>query len=309
MLEHPRAEHNVQRFFSSWLQLDGGQLHHALEDTDKDAGLFPNYDAALRTAMRVESEAFVRRAFFESGRFDELFSGNYAYVNGPLAELYGTDAPADPDSYHWVELEDRGGLFNRAAFLTVLSTANVTAPIRRGVWVLKEALCMPLGDPPPNVDDSPVEGGEKKNANGEIELMTVRQDVEARTAGATCQGCHAVINPVGFTFENFDAIGRWQTHEASTGLPVDASGQLQGTDVDGELDGLALNVALAASTQVRSCFAQRWARAALGADQLDACAAKQIESVFAESGDMRELLLAVVASDAFRFVDFEEQSQ
>src|SRR5690606_10777554 len=105
LLDSPRAEHNVQRFFSRWLQLDGGQLHHALEATEKDATLYPEYGASLQAAMRIESEAFIKRTFFEEdGNFEKLFTGNYAYVNSDLAALYGVDGPTG-DDYAWVDLD------------------------------------------------------------------------------------------------------------------------------------------------------------------------------------------------------------
>lgn len=323
LLADPRAEHNIQRFFSGWLQLDGGQLHHPLESTDKDTTLYPEYDDALRAAMRAETEAFVRRTFFEEGAsFDKLFTGTYAYVNGPLAALYGVDGPSD-DSYQWVDLDssERAGLLTRAAFLTVLSTKNVTAPIRRGVWVIEEALCKKLGDPPPNANDTPVEGGSVQNEDGEIEVRTVREDVEARTSDDQCAACHSVINPVGFSFENYDAIGRWQIDEVGTGLPVDASGKLVGSDVDGDLvDARDLSQRLAESEQVRGCFASMWAGTAFGQGSgtghdfaIDSCSEQQIAERFAAAngsgGDMRELLLGIIDSNAFRFINISEESQ
>ncbi len=320
LLSDPRAEHNIQRFFSTWLQLDGGQLHHPLEATEKDATLYPEYDSALQAAMRVETEAFVRRTFFEEGAsFDKLFTGTYAYLNGPLAALYGVDGPTG-DDYQWVDLDSqqRAGLLTRAAFLTVLSTKNVTAPIRRGVWVIEEALCKKLGEPPPNANDTPVEGGSVENENGEIEVRTVREDVAARTSDTQCATCHGVINPVGFTFENYDAIGRWQIDEIGTGLPIDATGKLGvGSDVDGDLDDARdLSQRLAQSEVARACFATRWASTAFGQVSgtghdfaVDSCSEQQISARFAEEGDMRELLLAIIESNAFRFINISEESQ
>jgi hypothetical protein len=312
LLEDPRAEHNIQRFFSGWLQLDGGRLHNPLEDTVKDPDLYPEYDDALRAAMRLETEAFVRRTFFEEGgSFEKLLSGDYAYVNGPLAELYGVEGPSGADDYEWVTVDQRAGLLTRAAFLTVLSTKNVTAPIRRGVWVVEEALCNELGEPPPNANDTPVEGGEVVNEEGEVENRTVRQDVEARTTEGMCGNCHNIINPIGFVFENYDAIGRWQTEEVTSGLPVDATGHLTGSDVNGDLsDALDLSERLGKSVQARNCFAERWSGAAFGSgdDLVDSCSQSHIHDSFAKSGNMRELLLAIVQSNAFRFINLAEES-
>ena len=255
--------------------------------------------------MRIETAAFVTRTFFEEGTFDKLFTGTYAYVNEDLALLYGVDPPAE--GYDWVDLDadERAGLLTRAAFLTVLSTRDVTAPIRRGVWVMEHALCNELGEPPANVDDSPVEGGE---VDGEI--LTVREDVEQRTADQECQGCHGLINPIGFTFEHYDAIGRFQLDEVTSGLPIDSSGEVKASDVDGPVeDAVELSEKLAGSRQVRGCFAKEWSQSALGAleGELDSCSQTQIQEEFLETGDLHELLISIISSNAFRFINVSEE--
>src|SRR5690606_11598740 len=121
---------------------------------------------------------------------------------------------------------------------------------------------------------SPVEGGE---VDGEV--LTVRENVELRTGDTECQTCHAAINPLGFAFEGYDAIGRVQVEEVTSGLPVDTRATIIATDVDGEYAGaVALSEALAQSEQVRSCFAQRWASAAFGTHAgIDSCSQQHIE--------------------------------
>ena len=261
--------------------------------------------------MRTELEAFVRRVVLEEGGgFEALLTDNRAYVNGPLAALYGVeDGPATADEWEWVELDDgqRGGLLTRAAFLTVFASSDVHSPIRRGVFVMEEVLCNELGEPPPNASDVPVTGGEVEG-----EIRTVRQDVEARTQGEPCSTCHSVINPVGFTFEHYDAIGRWQDNALATGLPVDSSGRLVASDVDGAVtDALDLSARLARSERVRGCFADRWMTKALGEapGPMDACARERVQQRFLETGDVRELLVSIVASEAFRYVAVPEEDR
>jgi len=316
MLMDARAEETVQRFFWRWLQLDGGRLHHPLEETDKDAELFPEYDAGLRRAMRTELEAFVRRVFFEGdASFEQLLADNHAYVNGALAELYGVEGgPTGADEWAWVELdpEERSGLLTRAAFLTVFASADVRSPIRRGVFVIEEVLCNALGEPPPNASDTPVTGGEVDDGSGGTVVRTVREDVEARTQGEPCSGCHRVINPVGFAFGHYDAIGRWRSEELGTGLPIDASGMLQGSDVDGEVGGaVELSRQLSRSERVRSCFARRFMTRALGhaPGELDECATEHVQRRFADTGSMWEMVLAIVESDAFRYVSTHDPEE
>lgn len=312
LLDDPRAEKAVQRFMSSWLQLDGGVLHNALEEVEKDPAFYPEFDPGLRDAMRTETEAFVRRAFFEEqGSLEDLLSARYAYVNGPLAALYEVPGPADAASWQWVELDpsQRAGILTRGAFLTVLSTKNVTAPIRRGVWVLEELMCTELGEPPANANNVAVDGGVVDG-----ELRTVRDDVTERTTTSEpCTGCHTTINPIGFTFENYDAIGRYQTMEVTSGLPIDASGTIATSgDVDGPVaNARDLSSRLATSKKVQQCFVGRWYRAAIGSDlsESDQCALAAIEQEFEQGGSMRDLVLAVIESDAFRYLNVSEMQK
>lgn len=306
MLADPRAESQLQAMMWRWLQLDGGLLHFSLEEASKDPEHFPEYDAALQDAMRTELEAFVSEAIANDGTLEDLLTSTRAYVNGPLAALYGVDAgPTSADEWAWVELpaDQRAGMLTRAAFLTVFASTSAQSPIRRGAFTLEEVLCFDPGDPPPNVDDTPVDGGAQPGTN---EVLTVREATEARTSGEDCFGCHAVINPLGFAFENYDAIGRWQDDEVVSGLPVDASGRLSGTDVDGEVHGaLELSRRLASSAQVHGCFATHWLESALGGalGELDDCARDRVVESFTAEGSLRELVAAIVLSDSFRHVN------
>jgi hypothetical protein len=211
----------------------------------------------------------------------------------------------------WVEPDpaERAGLFTRAAFLALYAGGEVQSPIRRGVFILERALCVPLGEPPPNASDTPVTGG---NVEGEPEVRSVRQDVAAKTSGGVCSGCHDVINPIGFALEHYDALGRFQTEELHVGangdpvaLPIDASGDLPQSDVAGALaGGVELSERLAGSRQAQACFAQRWLARALAREpaEADACSLHAAADALAGSGDMRALLDAIVQGDAFRHV-------
>jgi hypothetical protein len=311
LLADARSEGRVQHFMSQWLQIDGGQLHLPLEEAFKDEDLFPEYGAPLQAAMRDELEAFVHRVFYEDdASFDELFNARDAYVNASLASLYGVAGPADDDTWQWVELpaEQRAGLLTRAAFLTVFAAARPQSPIRRGVVVLEEVMCQPLGEPPPNASDTPVDGGDDVDENGDPIVRSVREDVEKRTQDDACHTCHGMINPVGFTLEHYDAIGRWQDIEVVTGQPIDSSGMLFG-DLEGPVaDGIELSSKLATSARVRECFADHWMSHALGlpGEELDPCTQESVRTSFVQSGDMRELLVNIVVSDAFRFINTAE---
>ncbi|MCA9650514.1 MAG: DUF1592 domain-containing protein [Myxococcales bacterium] len=306
MLQDPRAEARLQQLMWRWMQLDGGLLHFPLEQADKQPELYPEYDPALQDAMRIELETFVSQVLADDGTLEDLLTSPRAYVNAPLAQLYGVDPGSlGPDEWTWVELpaDQRAGLLTRAAFLTVFSSTAAQSPIRRGTFTLEEVLCVELGDPPPNVDDTPVDGGPQ---SGGGEVLSVREATEARTSDEQCFGCHSVINPVGFAFEHYDAIGRWQDEEVVSGLPVDASARLSGTDVDGALTGaLELSQRLSGSAQVHGCFATHWLEEALGGElgQLDDCARDLVIEQFTADGSLHELIATIALSDSFRHVN------
>lgn len=304
LLESPRAREAVADFMAELLQLDGGQLHFPLEEATKEPALYPEVDGALLAAMRTETYALVEKVMFDgSGQFDELWTSRDAYVNGPLADLYGVEGgPTDASTWEWVTLpENRAGLLTRAAFLTTYATATVTAPIRRGHWIREEMLCDDLGDPPPNVDDTPLEGG----ANQEGEVLTVREATDLRTmTESSCAGCHSLINPLGYPFEGFDAIGRTQLTEVVSGEPVDTVVDVTNTDFDGTIqDAVQMSSELAKSDKARTCFAERWLDRALGGEAPASCESSGPGALFAESGDMKQLLVGIITSDAFRYVN------
>jgi len=307
LLADDRAKPVLRSFLAQWLELDGAAILPSLEETPKEANIFPGFDSLLRQSMRQEIEAFMDHVMFEEdGSFEELFAGTRAYVNGPLAKLYGLARPTRSDEWAWVDLDPqkRAGMLTRAGFLAVHASQAVTSPIRRGVYMLKEVLCVDLPSPPANVDNSPVEVKDD-------DVRTVRQATLKRTGNPTCAGCHTQINELGFAFEHYDAIGRWQDSELSTGATIDASAHLTGAggSLDGPIDGaIELSQRLARSPAVAECATRKWFEVALRRSPvaLDDCTIQKIRAKVTETGSIRELLLAMVESDAFLNVNHGE---
>lgn len=303
MLADPRTETKVQGLVWSWLQLDGGEQHYALEETMKDPTLFAEFDGALQDAMRTEIEALVTDVFEnQEGSIEALLTTPRAYVNRSLADLYGVSGPIDDSDWQWVDLpqDQRSGLLTRAGFLAVYAGPRVQSPIRRGVSIVEDLLCQELAPPPPNVNDVPPEGSSGANP------QTVREAVEAQTSVAQCAGCHSIINPFGFTLEHYDAIGRWQTTEVLSGGSVDSAADIAFGGVQGTVaDGVELSAALANNENVRECLARYWFEQAIGGElgELDECEVQRVADTFTQTGDMRELLREIVLSNTFRFVN------
>lgn len=289
MMEEPRARLALVDFHRQWLDFD-----RMLEEP-KDPTLFPDWTPALRDAIREEADRFVGGVMFEGeGTISALLTSNRSWVNGPLAEHYGLDPVSD-----WTEVTlpagERSGILTRSDFLAGHAHETNGSPVLRGVFVIDRLLCGGLGAPPADADTSTPE------PDPEMGPVTNRMLFEERTAPAQCQACHIRINGIGFGFENYDSTGRYRTEDNT--LPVDATGDLVGTDVDGPYDGaIELSADLASSRAVSDCVAQSWVRYAVGrrAASEDACLIELAETSLAEhGGDMRELLVDIVTSPDF----------
>jgi hypothetical protein len=223
MLADPKAEALVTNFASEWLFLRNLQsVNPASED-------FPNFDENLKQAFRTETEMFVGSVMREDRNVTDLLTANYTFVNERLAKHYGI-----PNIYgsqfRRVPVTDdaRRGLLGQGSILTVTSYPTRTSPVLRGKWILENILGTPPPAPPPNVPAL------KENDEGG-KVTTVRERMEEHRRNPACATCHRVMDPLGFSLDNFDAIGQWRSKEA--GLPIDASGQLaDGTKINGVVD-------------------------------------------------------------------------
>lgn len=293
MLDDPRARTSLVNFHRQWFDLD------KIAEVNPDLATYPEFTPALRTSMRSELDRFVESTIFDgAGTFAALLTSPATTVDSQLAALYKVAAPP-PDT--WTDLDlpasERSGILTRAGFLARTAHAVHPSPVRRGVFVLSRLLCVPPAPPPPNVNTSPPDESDPDQPK------TNRERYAKHTAQDTCGGCHQSIDGVGFGFENYDALGKWRTLDNT--YPVDASGELIGTDVDGPFVGaLELSQKLATSTQAHNCVVSQVYRYALGRNTGldDLCSLADLRGQFAAaSGDIRALLLAVVTSDAFRF--------
>ncbi|HSI05730.1 MAG TPA: DUF1592 domain-containing protein [Myxococcota bacterium] len=316
MLTDPRAREPMVQRFVDWLELDGSNLHTPLEQTRTNPDKFPADSESLRAAMRIETEALVERALFErDGSIDWLLNTRDAYVNGELADLYGVAHLAeDPATFVWTELpaSERAGLFTRAAFLSLYANPNVQSPIKRGAFLVKRTLCVALGDPPPNVDDRPIEGGASPGV-----VTSTREAVTNKTKDASCSPCHAFLNPFGYALGTYDALGAFATSEtvnASDGTPhqfsIDAAVTLPGGEAGLAVNGpVELSDYLANNEEVYQCFAKRWFGSAFARapSRDEECALRVMGAELASSKRLGDFIVALVRSEAFTQTRVAEQ--
>ncbi len=242
-----------------------------------------------------ESSRFIEDVIFDgAGTFRALVTEPSTWVNQPLAAFYGYPSVTGP-AFQKVKLDptQRGGLFTQISFLR--SFGHETRPVQRGLAILRKVLCYEPPPPPPNVDATPP-----------IDLpptATTRQRLTVFTQSAPCQECHRDINPLGFAFEHYDAIGKWR--ETDNGSPIDSSGELFRTDARGRFSGAPdLLQRIAESDDAKGCVVHQWLGQAYRRDETpeDACSKAKLSKVFQDSdGKIVELLVALATSDNFRY--------
>jgi hypothetical protein len=225
LLADPRSKSLVTSFAFQWLKV------RAIDNIDPDAVIFPNFDDGLRAAFRREMELFVDSILREDRSVLDLLTADHTFVNERLALHYGIPNVRG-DRFRRVTLADsnRWGLLGKGGVLMATSYANRTAPVLRGAWILDNILGTPPAAPPPDVE------GFKENKEGE-KSRSVREIMEQHRSKPSCNACHGVMDPLGFSLENFDAIGEWRSKDLYAGTPIDASGKLvDGTPVNGPAD-------------------------------------------------------------------------
>jgi len=220
MLRDPRATSLVENFAGQWLGVRKAQTFLP------DPNVFPEFDENLRRALIRETTMFVESQVRGDRGILELITADYSFVNERLAEHYGIGGITG-DRFRKVTFTDgrRGGILGQGSVLMVTSYPDRTAPVVRGFWVLESLLGMPPPPPPPNVPDL-----ETKTEDGR--LLSMRLQMERHRQNPACAVCHVRMDPLGFSLENFDAIGRYRA--VSAGVPVDASAVFaDGTPIDG----------------------------------------------------------------------------
>jgi hypothetical protein len=284
----PRAQDTVVRVVREWLGIDG------IDGSAKDSLVYPDF-AGDKPQIVAESADFVRAILFQStGNVSELFGANWTVNSGPLS-LYQT-AGSGPIAGSTL-VTDRVGILNQAAFLATYANAHESHPVFRGVAIARRVACLPL-DSPASFDISVVPPAPDPT-------MTTRERFDAHVVDPICAGCHDIIDPFGFSFEQFDGMGAYRTEE--NGQSVDSSVVVKvDADYDGPYaDSNALATALASSPSVRECMARYVFRAAAATGDSAATPGEPEFVDFwhtipaAAQGNVVETLIAYVKSPTF----------
>lgn len=287
LLADERAREGLRNFHTQWLQLP------LLAGLQRDPALHPEWTETLAASMAEETARYVDDHVWADGAdFLDVLVSPYGWVDADLAALYGVAAP---DGFARVELDatqKRGGLLTQASVLTLTAKNDSGMPIFRGKFVREVLLCQSLPPPPSDVPSIP------EPVPGESD----RERLDRHRTDPACNGCHALLDPLGFGLAEYDAIGKLRSLDSS-GAPVDARGSLDGYeqfDFDGALE---LSALLREDPAVTECFVRQLFRYANARRETsdDACALESFRAAFDDSDhSVVEALVAWVRSDAFR---------
>jgi mono/diheme cytochrome c family protein len=301
MIADPRAQSLVDDFAFQWLNLA------KLDEIVPERGLFPQASGILdpRPMFREELSLFLDSVLRSDQPITNLLTANYTYLNEPLAELYGIEN-VKGGQFRKVMLTDtkRYGLLGKGAVLMLTANPDRTSPVLRGAWVLDRVLGTPPSPPPPNVPALPdaggAGGGGRRGGPARHAALTLRERMNQHSTNPTCHACHGIMDPLGFSMENFNAVGQYRTLENES--PVDASGAMpDGTPLKGPDD---LRKALASHPeQFAEAMTERLMTYALGrnVDYTDMPTVRRIvHTVSKDDYRFSDIVLQVVMSDAFR---------
>jgi hypothetical protein len=304
MLADPRSRSLVDNFAMQGLQLKRLKTYAA------DNKLFPSFNDQLKNAMARETEMFMESIIREDRSVLDMIDADYTFLNETLARHYGIAdtqgnwagqkperAGGQPIRREFVRVslphKLRGGLLTQASILTVTSNPTRTSPVKRGRWVLEQILGAPPPPPPPNVPE--LAEGDKAQLTGSL-----RQRMEQHRANPACANCHAKMDPIGFAFENYDAIGAFRTKDGE--FPIETAGVLpDGKAFQGP--GELKTILMEKRNQFTRCLTEKMLIYALGRglEYYDRRPVMQIQDSLAKNDYKFSVLVAeIVKSDPFR---------
>jgi hypothetical protein len=288
MMADPKVHAFVENFAGQWLDL------RSLKTIQPDPQLFPTFDESLRAAMLKETQLFVENVMKEDRSILDFIDSDYSFLNERLARHYGIPG-VQGEQFRRVSLTgtERGGVLTQASILTLTSNPTRTSPVKRGKWILENIFNTPPPPPPP-------EAGRLKEDKQSVLSGSLRQRMEQHRAKPMCASCHARMDPLGFGFENFDAVGHWRTRDS--GFSIDPSGVLPSGQAFQGPKGLRA-VLRTKEADFRRCLAEKMLTYALGRglESYDRCAVTEIaDAVARDRNRFSGLVLAVVKSEPFQ---------
>jgi len=291
LLQTPAGRESVRNFATDLFQLP------VIGARAKDPAMYAEYTPALQAAMMEEIPAMLAGLVFDRNASAlELLTTRETYVNADLAKLYGLPTAGRSSVFAPATLPAEGlraGLLGTAGILSLYASQKEGSPTQRGKFIREVLLCQHISPPPADVDttlEDPPSG----------EMLTKREKLEQHLTSDSCAGCHAALDPLGLTLENFDAIGKFRTMDH--GKPIDVTGDLDEVPFNGPVE---LGQLLAAAPETAACLVRSIYRYGTGHVELasETPVVNDLAARFQANGyDLKQLMLDLVTSDGFRYV-------
>jgi hypothetical protein len=301
LLGDDRSHAVVKYFFDSLFPIT------SLSDQARSTTLYPKFSPQIGSYMRQETEMFLENEIFKgTGTWPSVLTADYTYVNGPLAAFYGINNVTG-NEFQKVQLDTtkRLGLLTQGGVMTGTSVTNSTNPVLRGSFVVNKLMCLNISLPADPALLAQVKVPE------DVAGSTARERFSAHSKQPVCNSCHALMDPIGFALENYDAVGQYRTTEG--GQTIDASGKIP--DVGAEthqkiVGGVQLARQLAESETAQRCFAQHWLEYGYGRTlkqtPAELCLQEKLNTAFKASGyNVKQLLLDLTQTPAFLYMPSE----
>ena len=289
MIADPKADALVENFAGQWLYLRNLDAIVPVQSN------FPDFDDTLRQGLRRETELFFAAIVREDRSAHELLDADFTFLNERVARHYGMTG-IKGSHFRRVELAEghpRRGLLGHGSILAVTSYPDRTSPVIRGKWILENLLGAPPPNPPPDVPGL-------VETDGAGSVISMRERMAVHRENPTCSSCHALMDPLGFSLENFNAIGQWRTL-GDAGESIDANGAMpDGTAFDG-VEGLKAQ--LISSDQFLVTMTEKLLTYGLGrgVEHYDMPAVRQIVRDAADDDyRMSSFIMGIVDSVPFR---------
>jgi hypothetical protein len=298
MIADAKASSLTEDFAGQWLQL------RDMDIVTPDTRRFPEWKSGISSSMRRESQMFFNYILRENRSVLDFLNADYTFADKKLAEWYGLK-DFKGDKFQMVSLKGtpRGGILTHGSVLTITSGQTRTSPVKRGQYLLENI----LGTPPP-----PAPGGIPPLDENKVRKskMTMREQFAEHRENTSCAGCHAYLDPMGFAFEHYDAIGRYR--ETEKDLPIDASGTLIRGQSFENLTQLRDILARDMADDFTRNLAENLLTFALGRglEHSDKPAVKQVSLRTKDAGyKFHDMILAVIDSVPFQKMRVETEAE
>ncbi len=296
LLASPKARQTMNSFYEQWLQVED------LLSVEKDMKAYPVYSDEVRTAMRDEVLEFVDQVTrVGDGKLETLLTSTSSWLRGPLYPVYGLPMPGNAGGSILKQMNhpatERAGIFTLAGVMAKHGHADQSSPVGRGYLITTRLLCVVPAPPPPGADD--VIPQADPNVPTRVRFEMHRQKPE-------CAACHALMDPLGVTFEIYDGVGRYRAMDG--GKPVDSTSELTGTKAsNGPVkNAMDLMKKLSVAEETRACFTKQMFRYAFGRNESDKAGSVDMQIVdaalgaFNKTGRIPDLMVAIATTPGFR---------